>query len=106
MTPRPRPSISHTGAGEWFEGLHATLDELESHIRGRPKVALTLIEHVLHRLERASAAVDDSDGGMVETVGRLRHLFIACSDAAGIPPDGTDERLRELATPAFWPADS
>jgi hypothetical protein len=98
--------IAYSLADEWFEGLHATLDELEDHILRRPTVALDLIEHALHRLDRASGAIDDSDGGLVDAGERLREMFRACSEAAGVLASDTSARLSELAALELWPPES
>lgn len=96
--------IPYRLAPEWLDGVNAALDQLEDQLQRRLVVVLTLLEHSLFRLERA--AVDDSDGGMVDVGERIHDLLMACVDAAGLSPDETAARLTTLAALDLWPAES
>ena len=82
--------ITRRLAEEWFAGVGWVLDDLEELASRRPTITLVLAEHLLVRLERALASVDDSDGGMVMALERLLplHRILAGQD--------TDHRLAAL----------
>jgi hypothetical protein len=80
---------------EWFEGIGGVIDELERCVSSRPGVALSLIEHMVIRLD--GAAVDDSDGGLVETFDRLEAMHAAAASRAGKDPGALGARVVELA---------
>ena len=71
--------IEYSLAEEWFDGVARVIDDLESWVDRRPRVALVLIDRMIFRLE--DAGVDDSDGGRVEQFERLEQLRLAASNA-------------------------
>jgi hypothetical protein len=71
--------IEYRFAEEWLEGVAGVIDDLESWVDRRPKIALVLIERMVSRLE--DAGVDDSDGGRAEQFERLERLRVAASCA-------------------------
>jgi hypothetical protein len=77
-------------AEEWFAGIGWILDELEDLAPRRKAVALELAEHLLLRLETALPHVDDSDGGMADTLERLLPLH------RRLAGERTQRRLRAL----------
>src|SRR5947209_15971964 len=87
--------IEYRLAAEWFDGLADVIDELEQCARTRPDVALSLIEHMVIRLD--GAGVDDSDGGLVEAFDRLEPMHAGAASAAEEDPAALAERLVELA---------
>ena len=87
--------IEYRLAPEWFDGIADVIHDLESCVGRRPDVAVVLIEHMIARLD--TAAVDDSDGGLVETFERLEPLHARAASAAGEDPVELAERLVELA---------
>lgn len=89
--------ISYKLANEWFDGLHAVVDDLEPVVTRRPRIGLDLIEHALSRLNQAAGGVDDSNGGMAEVFGRLEPLHARAAAAAGVNPAELARRLIEFA---------
>lgn len=74
--------ITRRLAEEWFAGVGWVLDDLDELASRRPTITpLVLAEHLLVRLERALASVDDSDGGMVMALRRLLPLQRALAGA-------------------------
>src|SRR4051812_20505619 len=85
--------IEYRLAAEWFDGIADVVDDLEACVPRRPDVALALIEHMILRLD--GAGVDDSDGGLVETFGRLEPLHARAASTAKEGPAALAERLVE-----------
>jgi len=87
--------IPYRLAEEWYEGVAAAIDDIESLLRDDPVAALLLAEHVLERLERAE--LDDSDGHIVHAVDRLELLHAEAALAGFLTGEQLADRLLELA---------
>jgi hypothetical protein len=74
--------IDYRLAPDWFEGIDAVIDELEDHLANEPAAVLLLAEHAIARLE--AAAVDDSDGHLIEFVPRVERMHAEACERAGL----------------------
>lgn len=88
-------SITYRLSRDWFDGIEDVMDELETHLAKRPDVVLTLIERLLVRLDRAD--VDDSGGGTVLALERLRPLHAEAGRATGEDTVSLGKRVAHLA---------
>src|SRR3954468_14591809 len=73
--------IEYNLAPERFDGIAGIIDDLEACAAQRPDIALELVEHVIARLD--TAAIDDSDGRLAETLDRLEPLHARAAAASG-----------------------
>jgi hypothetical protein len=87
--------IDYHLAPDWFEGVADILDALESHLAADPAAVLLLTEHATERLE--SAALDDSDGWLMQAFPRIEQLHAAAARHLALDPVTLAARLRSLA---------
>lgn len=90
--------VDYAGAYGYFRYVGEALDEVERLVHnGFPDAAITLAEYALELLESSAERVDDSDGGLMEAIGRAEEIHLAAC-AAGTPdPAELAERLMTRA---------
>jgi len=79
--------VDYGAAAGWAAGVNAVLDTLAGLASGpRAGLALNLVEHAIHRIERAMESIDDSDGHGGALLDRARDIHLAAVGAARPDP--------------------
>ena len=93
----PGAFIPYAEAYDYARTLDQVIDSLQALLdRGNAPEAVELIEYCCSTIQRAGAAVDDSDGHLGVLFDRLQRLHRQACESAGLEPMQLAERLFEL----------